>query len=233
MKTIFSVLVAALILILPLPLISFQIKANNLVPQTATEGNRALAQTAVGSQADSSRSIGRKPSEAEDFRRISYTSRQVKNANPISPAGQTKQEISPLFQVSPDCHDQIQLSVSNGIVTVQGSVGSDELARQLLKQYSRMAGVREVRNRLTVRMNPDAEIAVKLREALSRDPDTHIGGIAVTVCNGIVFFSGSVSSEEERARAEELARGLQGVRRVSNGLRFLPRNRYPVRLTRK
>ena len=142
-----------------------------------------------------------------------------------------KPELSPVFHVSPDPRDQVQLSATNGIVTVQGSVGSQELAQTLVKKYRSMAGVREVRNRLTIRTNHDAEIAAQLRGALSRDPGTHVGGIAVTVCDGIVFLSGEVLTEEESTRAEELARGVPGVMRVSNGIRVPTPSRYPVRLT--
>jgi osmotically-inducible protein OsmY len=88
-----------------------------------------------------------------------------------------------------------------------------------------------VRNQLMVRTQHDAEITAQLRTVLSKDPATHIGGIAVTVCDGIVFLSGEVLTEEESARAEELALKVQGVTRVSNGLRFPPPSRYPVRMT--
>jgi osmotically-inducible protein OsmY len=147
-------------------------------------------------------------------------------------AGQTNDEFSPPYQVSSDPHDQVQLSIRNGIVTIKGSVASEELAQKLIKQYAGISGVRAVRNRLTVRTNPDSEIAARVREAFSRDPTTHSGGIAVTVYDGNVFLSGAVASEEESTRAEELARGLVGVTRVNNGLRTPASSRFNAQLAR-
>jgi len=142
-----------------------------------------------------------------------------KNAVLLGRGVETNDNISRLFQVSPDPRDQVQLSISNGIITLQGSVGSDELAQKLVHRFGQISGVHEVHNQLTVRAkNRDSEIAAQLREALSRDPTTH-AGIAVTVYRGMVFLSGVVSSEEERTRAEELARNLRGVTRVENDLR--------------
>jgi osmotically-inducible protein OsmY len=144
-------------------------------------------------------------------------------------AEKKKPEMSPPFQVSEDPQDQVRLSVTNGIVTIRGSVGTDELAAKVVKQFSSIEGVRGVRNRLTVRTNDDTKIADQLRASLSRDPLTDVGSIAVTVYDGIVFLSGQVSSAEESARAEELARGLHGVSRVSNGLRYGPPPRATTR----
>jgi hyperosmotically inducible protein len=135
-----------------------------------------------------------------------------------SHANAGREELSPAFQVSSDPRDQMWLSVANGVVTIHGSVATDDLAQKLVKQYAHISGVRQVRNELTVR-NHDPKIADEVREALSHDPATHAGSIAVTVFDGIVFLSGAVSSEEESTRAEELARTSPGVIRVNNGLR--------------
>ncbi len=147
-------------------------------------------------------------------------------------AVQTNDEVSPPFQVSPDPRDQVQLSIRNGIVTIKGSVATEELAQKLLQQYAHISGVREVRNRLAVRNNRDSEIVTRVRDTFSRDVTTHSGSIAVTVYDRIVFLSGTVSSEEESTRAEELARAVPGVTRVSNGLRTPASSRYNAPLVR-
>jgi osmotically-inducible protein OsmY len=147
-------------------------------------------------------------------------------------ASQTSDEFSRPFQVSSDSRDQVQLSIRNGIVTIKGSVATEELAQRLVKQYGHISGVRAVRNRLTVRSNRDSEIAARVREVFSRDQTTHSGGIAVTVYGGIVFLSGAVASEEESTHAEELARALPGVTRVNNGLRTPASSRYSAQLAR-
>lgn len=153
------------------------------------------------------------------------------NPVPVIRSNQTNEEISPFFQVGTDPRDQVQLVVRDGIVTVRGSVGSQAQAQKLVQEYAHTAGVRQLRNELTVRSNPDADLATKLRDTYSKDPTTHSGAIAVTVYHGIVFLSGTVSSEEERTHAEELAQKLPGVTRVNNGLNAPPERNYPVRLT--
>jgi hyperosmotically inducible periplasmic protein len=62
----------------------------------------------------------------------------------------------------------------------------------------------------------DAEIGVQVQAALSRG----IGpsGVRSEVKNGVATLQGSVASEDERERAERLARDVEGVRRVRNEL---------------
>jgi osmotically-inducible protein OsmY len=231
MKTIFPALLAVFSSALLLRLMPLEIKANEVLPpEAAVEGNKTSTPAQSGSLSKSGGSNGRGPGNAEDSRKPSYVSQKAKSGRSISRSEQANQEVPPVFQVSPDPRDQVQFLVNNGIVTVQGSVGTRELARKLIRKYSRMPGVRQVRNRLTVRTNDDAKIAVQLREALSHAPDTRAGGIAVTVYDGIVFLSGAVSSAQESGRAEKLAQDLQGVKRVNNRLRLPGQSRYPVRV---
>jgi osmotically-inducible protein OsmY len=86
-------------------------------------------------------------------------------------------------------------------------------------------GIRETRNYLVVPRNKDLEIANRVRDALSLDPATRSWAIAISVINGVVFFSGAAQSEDERNRATELAMGVSGVRQVSNGLLVRPATR--------
>jgi hyperosmotically inducible protein len=231
MKTISPVLVAVLSGALLLRLMPGEIKADDALPQPATEQDKASAQAETNSLPGSIDSKDGVPDKAEDSGEPSDVSQPAPGGSSDSPSDQTNEEVPPVFQVSPDPRDQVQFLVNKGIVTIQGSVGTRELARTLIKKYARMPGVRQVRNRLTVRTNNDAAIAVQVREALSRDPDTRVGGIGVTVFDGIVFLSGVVSSAQESERAENLARGLQGVRRVNNGLRLPNQIRSPVPVT--
>jgi osmotically-inducible protein OsmY len=124
---------------------------------------------------------------------------------------------------------KISLSVSNGVVTLRGAVAGRQLAQRLVTRLSQIPKVREVRNHLVIaQQNKDAEIAAKLREALSRDPTTHAWGIAVSVARGVVFLSGRASSEEERTRASDLAWNVSGVRQVNNSLHVPTVSRYRV-----
>jgi hyperosmotically inducible protein len=203
--------------------------AEEVQGQIAVAGNKVATPAEASSLANPAGLNPRGLRKAETAK--SSVALQAQSGNMVSRSARTNQAISPIFQVSDDPRDQVQFAVHNGVLTVQGSVGTRELARQLVRKYARMPGIRKVRNQLTVRTNSDARIAVQLRASLSRDPDTHVGRIAVTVCDGVVFLSGAVPSAEESQRAEQLARSLQGVTRVNNGLRLAPQSRYPVRST--
>jgi osmotically-inducible protein OsmY len=225
MKTIFSVCLAVLTGAVALRFMSYQTRAIEAPSHAASQTNKAVLPTSSGAK---SLKLGKTVNSKQLSSPVVST--MAKSATGARVA-EANQELSPAFQVSADPRDQVRFSVSNGVVTVQGSVGSEELARKLIAEYGRMAGVRAVRNQLTVRTSRDAEITAHVRESLSHDPTTHVGGIAVTVCDGIVFLSGEVLTEEESTHAEELASKVSGVARVSNGLRFPPPSRYPVRMT--
>lgn len=65
----------------------------------------------------------------------------------------------------------------------------------------------------------DAEIAATLKGKLASDlsPST-LTDISVNVTNGVVTLSGQVKSADHKARAEQIARNVDGVGRVNNEL---------------
>src|SRR5262245_48744825 len=65
----------------------------------------------------------------------------------------------------------------------------------------------------------DARITATVKAKLASDlkPQT-LTNVAVNVTNGVVTLSGLVSGAEEKRRAEEIARGVEGVARVNNEL---------------
>ena len=60
----------------------------------------------------------------------------------------------------------------------------------------------------------DLVLTAKVNLALARDPRVGVLDIGVAVSQGTVTLDGDVDSEEERAAALEIARGVDGVRRV-------------------
>jgi hyperosmotically inducible protein len=69
----------------------------------------------------------------------------------------------------------------------------------------------------------DARIAATVKAKLASDlkPQT-LTNVAVNATNGVVTLSGLVSSAEEKRRAEEIARSVEGVVRVNNDLQVQP-----------
>jgi osmotically-inducible protein OsmY len=74
----------------------------------------------------------------------------------------------------------------------------------------------------------DAEILVQVQAALSRE----LGPAAARtkVEKGVATLQGSVASEDEKQRAERIARDIEGVRRVRNELVIAPATPVPDRV---
>ena len=68
----------------------------------------------------------------------------------------------------------------------------------------------------------DSWITTKAKLALSTDGRTKARHISVETQGATVVLRGKVSSAEERAAAEEIARGISGVAYVNNALQIVP-----------
>ena len=62
----------------------------------------------------------------------------------------------------------------------------------------------------------DSTITNTIRARFVEDPIVHVLDVSVTTLNGNVRLTGQVNSERERQRAEQIVRGVKGVRGVSN-----------------
>lgn len=68
----------------------------------------------------------------------------------------------------------------------------------------------------------DSWITTKAKLALTTDGRTKARNISVETRGAVIMLRGKVSSTEERAAAEEIARGIGGVAYVSNALQIVP-----------
>jgi hyperosmotically inducible protein len=60
----------------------------------------------------------------------------------------------------------------------------------------------------------DAAISAKVKSSFVTDPLVGASAINVVTARGVVYLSGSVRSEQERAQAIRLAQGVAGVREI-------------------
>lgn len=65
----------------------------------------------------------------------------------------------------------------------------------------------------------DAALTAKVKAALIEDPVTKANDINVEAYRGVVQLGGFVDGEQQRTRAGEVARGIEGVTEVRNDLR--------------
>lgn len=64
----------------------------------------------------------------------------------------------------------------------------------------------------------DTVIHTKVTAALVNDPVVHSSSIDVSVDRGVVSLAGAVNGDVEKRKAEEIARGVDGVRGVANNI---------------
>jgi len=114
---------------------------------------------------------------------------------------------------------QVQVEVTNRLATLTGSVDTLWLKIQVERVVSEVDGVTGVRNHLDV-LPPspvsDQEIAKTILRALKRSESIDDGTMDVTVEQGVVTLSGSVSSESASQIAANAAINTAGVKELRN-----------------
>jgi osmotically-inducible protein OsmY len=133
----------------------------------------------------------------------------------------TNEKIEVLRRVNEDAAGDIQLSVTDGVVVLEGHVISQSHRRFAGALAWWIPGRRDVVNALEVRPayeDRDDEISEVLRLVLEADPELDADQIR-TNCNGkVVFLDGAVPNEQQKRRAELDAWSMLSIRGVVNRL---------------
>jgi osmotically-inducible protein OsmY len=121
-------------------------------------------------------------------------------------------------------HKQIQSTVSNGAVTLEGDVDYWNQRADAERVVRNLEGVSMVTNHIEVRPPRVSRSAVRhaIEEALERHVAREARRITVEVQDGRVILSGSLRSLAEREAAVGAVRGTPGVRKVEDHLRIEP-----------
>jgi osmotically-inducible protein OsmY len=120
---------------------------------------------------------------------------------------------------------KIMVKVESGKVTLTGSVPSYMARDQAERGVSRVRGVVEVENKLTVMYTgfpTDEEIRFSIQNLITAYPELRKGDIRVSVGGGIVTLEGSVTSYWKKTQARRVACGAEGVLDVINKLSVVP-----------
>ncbi len=125
-------------------------------------------------------------------------------------AGETGETSSKPFKSSETIDPTEQGSAAQD--NVRGTSGQGKETQQTQGQGSEKSGAASYID--------DAMITAKVKAALAKDPGASALAIEVETTKGMVQLSGSVESADEKTKAESIARGVEGVKGVENGLKL-------------
>jgi osmotically-inducible protein OsmY len=113
----------------------------------------------------------------------------------------------------------IDVSVNNGIVTLDGTVRSHRRKLVAYEVASSFEGCRDVVNKLRIDPEaplPDKEVAQNVLCSLNSCADITEDTVNVSIAEGVANLGGVVRSQWERIVAEDVARSTRGVKDVQN-----------------
>jgi osmotically-inducible protein OsmY len=126
----------------------------------------------------------------------------------------------------------VQVEVSDGKVTLTGTVPSYTARNAVAADVWEIAGVKRMTNLLTVRLPStaivpkDSDIKGSAENALAWSPDiVDSDAIQVSVSGGAVRLEGTVDAYWKKWKVENLVSGLRGVTGVENHLAIVPSRR--------
>ena len=120
----------------------------------------------------------------------------------------------------------MNVDTRDGIVTLFGSISTEDGKRAAGVEAMKVSGVQNVQNELQVVSTiaakrvgkSDGQIQDTVQERLAERPALEGDDIDVEVANGVVRLTGSVAQSGDRMIALSLARSTEGVRAVVDGL---------------
>jgi len=120
--------------------------------------------------------------------------------------------------------DRITTTVSNGTVTLEGSVDTWTQRSDAEWAVHRLTGVRSVVNQVAVTGKPVDPIQIKrqIEEALERQADREAKRVGVAARDGVVTLTGTVRTWAEKNAIQGTVEFSPGVRRLDNKITVDP-----------
>lgn len=124
-----------------------------------------------------------------------------------------------IHDLGPDAADRLEVHVTDGVVTLGGTVDSLLARERSFAVAEGIRGVRDVKGRVEVVPEDapkDGRIEADAYKALSFDPITRDAPWQVTVKDGVVTLGGTVGNYAQKSAALQAVSSLRGVRDVND-----------------
>jgi osmotically-inducible protein OsmY len=119
--------------------------------------------------------------------------------------------------------NRVKVTVSDGLVTLEGNLDEEHQKAEAENTVSRVLGVKAVTNNISVRPGVKPyDITMQIEHSFQHMAVHHAREINVEVKDGRVVLSGVVRAWIEKAEAEEAAQKVPGVTEVENRLEVTP-----------
>lgn len=168
------------------------------------------------------------PVFAKDSRQVNTSAASAFDDTGITAAIKAKQAADSTVRAS-----AISVETVKGVVQLSGFTSSAAEKARAEEIARSVEGVKSVRNDIQLkatnaqiekqdgkstasRVIEDSAITAAIKAKQAEDPVVRASSIGVETVRGVVQLSGFTASEREKARAEELARTVEGVKLVRN-----------------
>jgi osmotically-inducible protein OsmY len=139
-----------------------------------------------------------------------------------------KQDVQAELEFEPGVRvEDIGVSVKDGVVTLNGAVGSYAEKLAATRATKRLAGVKGIADEIVVKLaasdrRDDSDIATTAVNALRWITTVPEDAVKITVRNGYLTLEGTVDGCHQKNAADEAVRNLAGVKGVINLIRIRP-----------
>lgn len=186
-----------------------------------------LGSILAGGNALAEDTLGQKTQRAADTTGEKVDSSVNKASGYISDSATTAKVKSALLEDKTIKSGDISVATTNGAVTLSGFVGSQEIATHAVQIASNAEGVKSVSDKLQIKDNDtqsvgsyadDTVTTSSIKAKLLADDIVPSRKVKVETHEGVVQLSGEVDNQAQVARAESIAKAVDGVKSVKNDL---------------
>jgi hyperosmotically inducible periplasmic protein len=103
-----------------------------------------------------------------------------------------------------------------------GILGMSKIFVQVIFLICILNGCQMIKEKTSGPEFEDTKMTAIIKAQLARDDQATLQAVTVDVDDGVVKLKGKVNSEQKKAKAEEIARKVDGVKNVVNNLEVKP-----------